>query len=233
MLAGRRQIFIRLPDCNLDCRYCDTDFGRGESCRMEQQPGSNLFQQISTPLTSAAVAQKVEEWLSLLPGAHHSVSITGGEPLLSADALKELLPRLRCLLPIHLETNGTMHLALQQILDYLDFISMDVKLPSISGCSDDLWDLHSCFLRIAHVGAGQVSVKVVAGEVSGVDELERVCSIIAEVDTAIPLFIQPVTLPEGKVGISASHLLRLQAVAAARLADVRVIPQMHTMLGVL
>ena len=233
MLAGRRQIFIRLADCNLDCRYCDTDFAQGGSCRMEQQPGTNLFQPVSRPLSAATLVAKVEEWTALLPDIHHSVSLTGGEPLLSAEALQLLLPQLRRLLPVHLETNGTMYLALQQLRQHFDYISMDMKLPSTSGCSDDLWELHRLFLQTAQAGPGQVSVKVVVGEESSLDEMARVCTIMTGVDPAIPLFIQPVTLPGGKVGISAVHLLRLQAAAAARLADVRVIPQMHTMLGVL
>lgn len=233
LLAGRRQIFIRLADCNLDCRYCDTDFVRKESCSMEQQPGSNQFKPVPLPLSPAAIVGVIEEWTSQLPGAHHSISLTGGEPLLSVDVLNELLPQMRRLLPLHLETNGTMYLALQQVLAHVDYISMDMKLPSTSGCSDDLWELHRFFLQTARTGSGQVSVKIVVGEQSGLDEIEQVCAIIAAIDPGVPLFIQPLTLPGGRVGISAVHLLRLQAVAAARLADVRVTPQMHAMLGVL
>jgi len=40
-------------------------------------------------------------------------------------------------------------------------------------------------------------------------------------------------LPGGDVGISAVHLLHLQQVTAALLPDVRVMPQMHRLLGVL
>lgn len=231
-LAGRRQVFVRLAECNLDCRYCDTSFEKCDSCRMELQPGSNSFELVPQPLSPSTIIDTIIEWTSLLPGAHHSISLTGGEPLLSADVLACLLPEMRRLLPLHLETNGTMHLALGRIIQHIDYISMDMKLPSTSGCTENLWELHRLFLQTAHA-AGNVSVKVVVGEQSGLDEIDQVCAIMAKIDSAIPLFIQPLTLPGGKVGISAVHLLRLQAEAAAQLADVRVIPQMHTMLGVL
>ncbi|MEI6704658.1 MAG: radical SAM protein, partial [Deltaproteobacteria bacterium] len=177
------------------------------------------------------VSSLIEEWHVQLPGAHHSVSITGGEPLLHADALVEWFPEIRKLLPIHLETNGTMPDALRNVKQHLDYISMDLKLPSTAGCTEHLWDVHALFLREAH--GYNVSVKVVIGESTSADEIMRVCTVIASVDKAIPLFLQPVTLPGGAVGITAARILHLHALASFRLPDVRVIPQMHLLLGAL
>ena len=87
MLAGRRQIFVRLMECNLDCRYCDTNFEKSDICRLESKPGSGTFLNIPQPPSLHEITAIIEEWQSQLPGAHHSVSITGGEPLLYADAL--------------------------------------------------------------------------------------------------------------------------------------------------
>lgn len=230
-LAGRRQVFIRLMGCNLDCRYCDTIQEAGAGCRVETAPGSGSFDHLPQPLPLPRILDILTDWLAALPGAHHSISLTGGEPLLCADALTPWLPALRGLLPIHLETNGTMHIALEQVIEHCDYISMDMKLPSTSGCGDDLWDLHRLFLRTA---AGRnVSVKVVVGDGTDAAEIRRVCGIIASVDRSVPLFLQPLTLPEGGAGIGAAHILRIQGVAAAMLPDVRVIPQMHKLLGVL
>ena len=60
-----------------------------------------------------------------------------------------------------------------------------------------------------------------------------VCSIIKDVEAATPLFLQPLSLPQGGVGIGVGHMLRLQEAASRMLPDVRVIPQMHRMLGAL
>jgi organic radical activating enzyme len=230
-LAGRRQIFIRLAECNLDCSYCDTDHAREDTCRIETAPGSALFSRLPQPLPLHHVHGVVKEWCERLPGAHHSISVTGGEPLLYADSLAEWFPLLRPLLPLHLETNGTMHLALEQVIQHLDYISMDMKLPSTSGCTEHLWGLHRDFLRIA---AGRnASVKIVISNASVIDEIRQVCDIITAVDPATPLFLQPLSAADGGIGISVAHLLRLQEAASARLPDVRVIPQMHRMLGAL
>lgn len=230
MLAGRRQIFIRLTECNLDCSYCDTAFERCDTCRMETGPGFNAFDSIPQPLALSAVLEKCATWIEQLPNAHHSISLTGGEPLLSSNMLKEWLPELRHKLPIHLETNGTMHLALETVVQHLDYISMDMKLPSTSGCTDNLWGLHRLFLKTAQ--GTDVSVKLVVGNESTRDEILEACDIITSVDRNIPLFLQPVTLAGGTVGITAVALLHLQGIASARLPNVRVIPQMHKLLGV-
>jgi 7-carboxy-7-deazaguanine synthase len=231
MLAGRRQIFVRLMECNLDCRYCDTPFEKSDICRVESKPGSGTFLNLQQPLPLHKLSAIFEEWLSLLPSAHHSVSFTGGEPLLYADALAEWFPEIRKSLPIHLETNGTMHTALRRVKRQVDYISMDMKLPSTAGCTEQLWDLHALFLREAH--GTDVSVKVVVGELTSDSEILHVCDVIASVDEATPLFLQPLSLIDGTVGISAARILRLQELASSCLPDVRVIPQMHKMLGAL
>lgn len=231
MLAGRRQIFVRLMECNLDCLYCDTDFEKSDICRLESKPGSGILLNIPQPLSLYEVSSVFDEWRTQLPGAHHSVSFTGGEPLLYADALAEWFPEIRKTLPIHLETNGTMHIALQQVKQHTDYISMDMKLPSTAGCTEQLWELHALFLQEAH--GSNVSVKIVVGESTPDSEIRQVCDVISSVDAALPLFLQPLSMPDGSVGISAARVLRLQELASSRLPDVRVIPQMHKMLGAL
>lgn len=231
LLAGRRQIFVRLTECNLDCRYCDTDFARSDVCRLETRPGCGTFMNLPQPLPLQKVSAICADWLTQLPGAHHSVSITGGEPLLYADTLAEWFAEIRKQLPIHLETNGTMSIALRQVKHCVDYISMDMKLPSTAGCTEHLWDLHELFLREALDCA--VSVKVVVGAGTPLSEIMQACDVIAAVDATVPLFLQPLTLPGGAVGIAAGQLLQLQECAASRLPDVRVIPQMHHMLGAL
>ncbi len=231
MLAGRRQIFVRLTGCNLDCRYCDTNFEQSDSYKVETDPGSGLFVECTQPLSLQKMISIITDWQARLPGAHHSISFTGGEPLLNADVLAEWFPEIRKLIPVHLETNGTMNMALLSVVSHVDYISMDMKLPSTSGCTEHLWELHDLFLKQSL--SSEVSVKIVVGDSTDSDEINKVCDIITAADHSISLFLQPLTLPDGTLGISASHLLRLQELASSRLKDVRVIPQMHKLLGVL
>jgi organic radical activating enzyme len=230
-LAGRRQVFVRLGGCNLDCSYCDTDYAVGSTCRVEQKPGSNDFEQLAQPVALPQLLDILMDWCIALPGAHHSISLTGGEPLLHAEALTGWLPELRQVLPLHLETNGTLAAELGRVIDLVDYISMDMKLPSTAKSDEDLWNLHRLFLEQAQ--PKNVSVKIVVGEGTVAEEINRACFIIDAVRPETPLFIQPLTLADNSCGISAAHLLHLQSLAAALLPDVRVMPQMHRLLGVL
>lgn len=230
-LAGRRQIFIRLDECNLECRYCDTVYEKGADCRVETAPGSGIMAALPQPPDVHGLVTLVTEWHNRLPGAHHSISVTGGEPLLQSETLKEWLPQLRRILPIHLETNGTLHAELGQVIDSIDYISMDMKIPSAAGCGEALWEEHRRFLEKAV--QRQVSVKVVICQDTTVDEIDRVCAIMAKVAPTTPLFLQPLSNPAGGVSVTSERILRLQETAAALLPDVRVIPQMHKMLGAL
>lgn len=228
-LAGYRQIFIRFPGCNLDCSFCDTPLEAAATCRVETQPGSGRFQEIQQPVSLETVKGIITRWCTQLPQAHHSISITGGEPLLHADLLANWLPELNIMLPISLETNGTLPDALPGLIEHLDYISMDIKLPGSAG-TPELWQEHRRFLEIAQ--ERNVSVKMIVAEQTTEQELLKACKLVAEVDDEILCILQPITGTDGRVAVSAERLLQLQAIAAKKLCDVRVMPQMHRFLGV-
>jgi len=229
--AGRRQIFIRLTGCNLNCSYCDTEYAASDCWKVESYPGSGEFTVQHQLPTLKNITDLVESWCSSFPNLHHSITITGGEPLLHTDCLINLLPQLRGFLPVYLETNGALPDELLKIVSMVDGISMDIKLPSTACNKEDLWDAHSRFLSVA--AAVRTSVKMVVSDATSMDEILQGCNIIKNVDKNIPLFLQPLTSRDGTVAVSAPYLLRLQASASTILPDVRVIPQMHLMMGAL
>lgn len=229
VLVGLRQAFLRFSGCNLNCSFCDTP-GMTEApqeCLLELTPGRRDFFKAPNPLSCERVASLLESWTLGWPGTHHSISVTGGEPLLYGSLLLEWLPRLRKLLPVYLETNGTLHEPLARLIPHLDHIGMDIKIPSASGCHD-LWDAHQAFLEVA--SQKKVFVKVVVDKSTEEWEIERCCSMIAKVDPSIPLILQPMTLPNGTVAISPLRALELQELCSA-LKEVRVIPQTHKFMG--
>ena len=135
-LIGRSQVFIRFMGCNLACEYCDTNAGiDADICRMELTPGRLDFQELANPVDMQTVIALLQRWESGWPNVHHSISLTGGEPLLHVDLLHAWLPQLRAhLLPIHLETNGVLPLRSGKGYKARSTtISMDIKLPSSSG----------------------------------------------------------------------------------------------------
>lgn len=229
VLVGFRQIFLRMAYCNLSCAYCDTPFTPQKTCRVETRPGSETFDDVTSPVPLEVLLQTVRNWMDQLPGAHHSLSITGGEPLVQDDVLAEWLPALRQLLPIYLETNGTMPVALERLLPYIDWVSMDLKLPSQTGLEPQ-WDIHREFLTLA--AKKNCFVKAVVGSETPEEELLMAARLVHEIAPNVTLILQPVTTSAG-ISLSSKQLLAMHALVAGIHSAVRVIPQTHHFLAVL
>lgn len=124
--VGYKQLFIRFCGCNLNCSYCDTDYG-----------------------TDNSIEYTVEKLINIIDNNTdcHSVSLTGGEPLLHTDFLKELGKKCISKIPLYLETNGTLPDKLAEVMDYITHISADIKLPSATGLKP-MWEEHEEFFKI-------------------------------------------------------------------------------------
>jgi 7-carboxy-7-deazaguanine synthase len=229
MLVGCRQVFVRMALCNLNCAYCDTPFAPAEHCRVEDAPASGNFVNMPNPVSLDLLASLLFQWRQELPGVHHSISLTGGEPLLQAEVLRQWLPTLRTVLPLHLETNGTLPAALAPLLPHLDYISMDVKLASVTGAPTP-WQEHRDFLSLAK--GVSCCVKAVVGEESTSAEVEEVAQLVASTAPEALLILQPQT-HRGQVAMPAHQLLALQGWAGRIHGNTRVIPQVHHFLKLL
>ena len=224
--VGCRQIFIRTADCNLNCAYCDTNFKRGEFCNVETSAGSMIFEQIKNPVEAAQVAEIIKRFNFEAPT--HSVSFTGGEPLLNWKFIREISDLVKNTgLKIFLETNGTLPDELSQIINFVDIISMDIKLPSVAG---NYFDKHREFLKIA--APKDLYAKIVISSETTQEEFDAAINLIAEVSPEILLILQPVTPVKNVKSISARKILELQARALQKLKSVRVIPQTHRLINI-
>jgi organic radical activating enzyme len=228
---GRRQIFVRFIGCNLSCDYCDThQFDAAKECQLESTPGRGNFLTMPNPVRLSQVTDLITRWQSGWPGVHHSISLTGGEPLLHLELLQGWLGDLKRVLPLHLETNGVLYSALSRVVGDIDFISMDIKLPSSTG-EETMWDHHREFLAVA--SSTGLSVKTVVNSATQHWEIIRAAELTAAVSTAIPFIIQPETGPDLSIKIRPAGLIELQELAAGILQDVRIIPQAHRFIGLL
>ncbi|HOO50173.1 MAG TPA: 7-carboxy-7-deazaguanine synthase QueE [Alphaproteobacteria bacterium] len=234
MLVGLRQIFLRFHGCTLECSYCDTrktlSSRAPETCQVEKVPGRQKFIPIKNPVSTIKILDLLNKWTSGFPNAHHSISLTGGEPLLQDKFLKNNLVELRKILPIYLETNGVLHAELAHCIDFMDYISMDFKLPSTTK-SRPYWDEHRKFLALA--AQRQVYVKAVVSNDTSQSEIRQASEIIYSVNRNIPLILQPLTSGERVESLSSEKLFQLQETATKWLTEVRVIPQTHKYLHLL
>jgi len=161
-------------------------------------------------------------------GGVDGVAITGGEPLLQADFLAELLADARWPRPRVLETSGTQPDKLATVLAVIDTVSMDIKLPSNTG-EPAFWDDHRRFLAMSD---GKAYVKVLVDADTSIAEIEQAADLVRRQSPVSPVFLQPITSAMGRVEISREALDRFFAAARRHGSDVRVLPQTHRMLGI-
>jgi organic radical activating enzyme len=239
LLVGERQVFLRFAGCNLCCVYCDTPGAQEVPAfaRLERTAGRQDFAEAPAMMSPAEVTDAVRRLARPQPGLHHSVALTGGEPLLHAAFLADLLPRLGDLgLGAYLETNGTMAEELAQVIAHLDVICADLKLPSATR-QPPRWGAHELFLLTlaAHEDPSRLDfVKCIISAETTSDEIARAARLLAGINPELPLVLQPVTATRPGVHSPApQQALHLQAVAKEYLMHVRIIPQTHRLGGYL
>jgi organic radical activating enzyme len=222
--AGTPAVFLRFAGCNLECSYCDTPASRQRS-PVFQVRGPGGLEEIANPVASADLIRIVEG----TGGPMRLAVLTGGEPLLQPAAVADMGTKLKETgLTVHLETNGTLPMALREIAGAVDLVAMDLKLPS-SQAGEDLSSVHEEFLRSAEPGRAVVKI-IIPGDAPDKEVLDGV-RLVARINREIPVFLQPVfdgSSPE----VDGPRLLRLLREAAGMVTDVRLSVQMHKVIGV-
>jgi organic radical activating enzyme len=205
LYLGEKQIFVRFFNCNLSCAYCDTKLDRFT----EYEP-KELFEEIG-----------------LYRDKYHAISFTGGEPLLCADFLKEVLELTSREGHKHyLETNGTLFFELEQIIDRIDIIAMDLKFPSSTGMGD-LWQLHRKFLKIA--SRKEVFLKAIICQATNEGDLKEALAVIKEISPSSVLVLQPNSYENQSV--LNEKLSNFKEMANQQGVTTCVIPQIHKIMG--
>lgn len=192
-IVGTRQLFVRFAQCDLRCDYCDSDrtWLAPDTCDIEQTPGLRDFVTESNPVP----LDRLLAWVQRLdrPNLHDSISLTGGEPLLHSPFLQQFLPALKavCTLPIYLETGGHRPQQLEPLLPWIDWVGMDLKLPSVSG--ETHWAAHEQMLRLCVEAQKWVFVKAIVSESTTLEDLTRSAELVSAVDPHLVYVMQPVS----------------------------------------
>lgn len=225
--VGRRQLFIRFAGCNLRCRYCDTPGSLERVADYQFHDGNGSRRQGTNPISVEQLLQLASSLIAGRGGVD-GVALTGGEPLLQSEFIARLIGDARLPHPRLLETNGMLPERLAVVLPQVDSVSMDIKIPSNTG-EPGFWDEHERFLSLAR---GKVYVKVLVDDATRPEEVERAGRLVAKCAPEAPVYVQPITSIDSNLSISSNTLSTLFAELRRHLADVRVLPQTHKMLGV-
>jgi pyruvate-formate lyase-activating enzyme len=148
------------------------------------------------------------------------------------EFLTELLPAWRGVRRVHLETAGVHPEALARLAPHLDHVSMDWKLASTMerGRFDER---HAAFLEVVARERLDACVKIVITPAVSEAELEAALARLQALAPELPVFLQPVT-PDRLVPAapSAERMEAFARLARARGLAVRVLPQVHKLLGI-
>lgn len=201
---NKEQVFVRFFGCNLECCFCDTPLRDYRIMELSQ--------------VLAAINSL---------GDFDSVSLTGGEPLLQEDFLIQLCLELKKYGKItYLETNGTLPVQLEKVINFIDIISFDFKLPS-STKGKPFWEEHQAFIKVG--GKVDIFGKAVIGPETVLRDLERVITIIKGLKPDLYLILQPENPFEEKLG---EKLLDFKARCESEGIFTQIVSQLHKKIGI-
>ena len=219
--VGYKQLFIRFCNCNLKCNYCDTEFSSASD-----------FMEFN----ACELADEVNKYPTV-----HSVSLTGGEPLLSVEFLKEFLPKVGK--KIYLETNATLSDKFLEIKPFVDIVSADIKLESATGIKGS-YKFHNKFFEACR--GVETFAKIVFNDKITDEEIVKCCELGKKYGFELILqpemissFISPI-VGEGVRRTDEGAQLSVSSDFCAEILDkflknydkVRLIPQVHKFLDV-
>ena len=202
--VGYKQLFVRFCNCNLKCNYCDTEFSSN----------SDYLE-----FDACSLADEINKYTDV-----HSVSLTGGEPLLSVEFLKELLPRVNK--KIYLETNATLPDKFLEIKPFVDIVSADIKLESATGIKDS-YKFHDKFFEACR--GKDTFAKIVFNDKVSEDEINICCELGKKY--GIELILQP-EMNEEVMTVTSDFCAQILDEFLKNYENVRLIPQVHKFLDV-
>jgi organic radical activating enzyme len=156
------------------------------------------------------------------------ISITGGEPLLHPGFVLATASKLKKeKYSLYLETNGTLPNELSKVEHYFDYFSIDIKLPADCG-RKEWWHESAECLRIA---GNRALAKIVVTSSTPFIEIQKAIETAVSVLPKITIVLQPASSPDMPIAVSSSRLKKILKYALNVHTNVRMIPQMHRILG--
>lgn len=209
MLIGKRQIFIRFAGCNINCKYCDTQISQAGDV-------GDYY--------SVDELNKVVE--SLITPDFDSLEITGGEPLLHSDYIRDFLSKYDY--KAMLETNATLPDNLLDLVDVIDIVSMDIKLPEHFNTKDEwlmVYENELKSIKIMEDNNLKYYIKIVVSPTTTIKIIEDILKDLnGIVGSDVELVVQPVS--PMSLWDSKKNLFTISE-EIGKYYNVSIIPQIH------
>ena len=221
ILFGTKTMFIRMAGCPLNCRWCDTAYA------LPIDSG-----------TTFSLSEAKELIMKNLQPNTYKVNFSGGEPLIQHEAVLELADFVQEKLKIktYLESSCFDSVRFAKVLPYIDICKVEFKMKdsNVVGASDyeNLLQNEIDCLRIAVIDKKIVYIKIVITKSSSLVEFRYLIESIFERIKALEIrgfIIQP---SWGLDEPTTHQLFDFYDVIFPLYHDVRIIPQLHKVLGV-
>ena len=229
---GKRQIFIRFSGCNLSegnfdstgCFWCDSTFSQKlklKFLKYEKIPSSQKLFYLENPLKISKILGIIKR---LITKDLHSITFTGGEPLLQLDVLLHLANALNTQnvnYPLYLETNGSIdpdEIQMEKLGQLFEYCCCDIKDRSARAATLDKWrELVGKELKFIETLVEldvKTFAKLVVTSKTNLQDVHWICENLSKITfkdgQIVGLAIQPVTLEDEQLNreysISNSHL---------------------------
>jgi len=245
--VGQPQVFVRLFGCPFRCLWCDTP----GSLTVPDDPRARVERFVvhekkeRTGEAAWASPFQVATWVAAAEGnAPRTISVTGGEPLLWPGFVQNLR-RYAGSRRIHLETAGGHPEALEAVLESVDHVSLDLKLPADLAPpvlvpapapmpvpdSPSTWaDARSDCLALLD-GRDACAKLPISGD-HPAEAYAPLLEDVAGMAPELPCILQPITPMGGATAPSHALLDELCDMALELELHVRVLPQVHRFLKV-
>jgi 7-carboxy-7-deazaguanine synthase len=224
ILVGTPTVFVRFGGCSVGCLHCDTPRARDRTSQFIIDTGTPKA--IANPVNESTLFAELKPPLN----KYKHLAITGGEPLEQPAFLHLLLERIQDVeCEVLLESSGYHPGELAEVIDYVDIVSVDLKLPSFTGKPFNA-DLNLRFLEKAKEKTAYC--KIIVMKNTNQDEIKEAGQFIAGTAPELPLILQPAFEESGPpTSQQISYLMEMAAYLSNRIKDVRVLPQLHRYMG--
>ncbi|MEM4876338.1 MAG: 7-carboxy-7-deazaguanine synthase QueE [Sulfolobales archaeon] len=176
---GVPAVFLRLAQCNLSCLWCDTKYAWSVG---EDVPVDRVVEEIMTLLRTYSKIKLVV--------------ITGGEPLLQRDDVRELIVRLKEKIEyveVEVETNCTIDPS--SVLEVVDRLIVSPKLAN-SGMPEDLRKCSTRFKDLPDSMKSKVYLKFVIEDARDLSEVEEIVRFFGVSSSSVFLMPQASSIEE-------------------------------------
>ena len=219
ILYGTKTLFVRLAGCPFTCFYCDT---------IEALP-MNSGTEYSLEEACKIINSKLQD-------KTYKVNFTGGDPLIQHEAVREMAKHVKSKnIPTYLESSCFDSAKFSEVVPFIDFVKIEFKtkdsefvdLKHYSTLMENAFECLKTSVLLKKITYIKIVVSSKTDLPSFKELTKRIFNTISKTDIA-GFIIQPTY---GIAEPSLEQLLEFYDIVYPLYNEVRIIPQLHKLIG--